>query len=248
MLSIDKVIFHPPKRNVSEYKDLFSIPCSCKHGVVMARWHEVRQPAGAILFSHGNEEDLDSSQAEFAAKLAISTDMCVLSYDYCGYGLGGGQPSEKCCLDNVQACYQWLIDRYITADRIYLMGHSLGCVPSLWMAAMQPSAGLIVCSPFLSLRAMALHHYGPTATFLAGYLANLSGFCNNKRAVHVLCKVFLCHGIDDAVIPIEQGKELSKLFTGPVTQCWLNAGHNDIFSHMNWIVFTQKLAAWRSSK
>lgn len=249
MLKIENVVFQPPKRNASEYKDVFAIPCSCKHATVMARWHQVNHPAGAILFSHGNGEDLGGAQAEFAEKLALSTGMCVLSYDYCGYGFAGGEPSEKCCLDNIYACYQWLVEqRYVTPDRIYIMGHSLGCVPSIWMAATQPSAGLIVCSPFFSLRALALHYYGPTATFLAGLLANLSGFCNDKRAKHVLCKVFIYHGSEDTVIPIEQAEKLSGLFGGPVTKCWVKAGHNDVFSHMNWLIFTQKFAAWRLNK
>ena len=47
-----------------------------------------------ILYSHGNAEDLAGSKATFL-DLATYLECNFCAYDYSGYGLSGGQCSEK---------------------------------------------------------------------------------------------------------------------------------------------------------
>jgi len=241
------MIFQPPQRRPAEYTGCFQLPCACEHGSCTVRFHNVERSAGAILFTHGNAEDLGLDNEQFCRRLSEATSFCVLAVEYCGYGPTRDEraPSELCCLANALAGYRWLVEqRYITSDRIYLFGRSLGCVPVCRLATKQPCAGLILCSPFYSAREMARHLVGPTLALLGSAFVNLNGFANSKAAPHVPCRVFIAHGQQDDVVPISQAERLSNLFPGQVTRYWTPAGHNDMFSSMNWEMLLQQLIPW----
>jgi hypothetical protein len=45
----------------------------------------------------------------------------LLAYDYTGYGLNPGQPSEKHCFQDILAVYQYIIDTlHFPADKIFM--------------------------------------------------------------------------------------------------------------------------------
>jgi hypothetical protein len=55
----------------------------------------------------------------------------VLEIDYRGFGPTPGKPSEKAMYEDSEAAYQDLLRRGIPANRIILLGHSLGLYPYL---------------------------------------------------------------------------------------------------------------------
>lgn len=239
---IQNIIFQPPQVDVSEFSHTFPIDCYCVHGKCRALFVETELARGAILFSHGNACDIGPNILEFCQRLARATQCHVFAYDYCGYGLGkaaGQVPSEKCCRANVLASWNWLAQkRYITEDRIWVLGHSLGCAPSCYLAAMRPVAGLTLCAPFLSVRAMATQYAGAILSFVTSIFVNLNGFANDRMAQYIRCKTLVCHGTADQVIPVQQGQLLAQLFKGARTSTlWIaDAQHDCLFSHFDQFV------------
>lgn len=241
---IKNSIFLPPTRTLQEYVNLIDIPCYCQHGVVRINYRRIERAKGTIIFSHGNAMDLNFDCQNLARALSEATQCNVLIYDYCGYGIGklqGQIPSEACCLANVTSCYEWLVNRqWQTPDRIWVMGQSLGCVPSNWLAANKPIAGLILISPFKSLRAMAHIYLGIILTNVFGLFVNINGFANDNMAKYISCKTLLIHGTMDQLVPIQHSIELSELYKGRVEKLWLSADHNNIFSD-HWPTIIEKI-------
>eukprot|EP01012_Entosiphon_sulcatum_P012470 TRINITY_DN1781_c0_g1_i1.p1 TRINITY_DN1781_c0_g1~~TRINITY_DN1781_c0_g1_i1.p1 ORF type:complete len:278 (+),score=39.43 TRINITY_DN1781_c0_g1_i1:127-960(+) len=88
-----------------------------------------------VLVSHGNAEDL----GQMMPMLRVIRDYChvnVMAYDYEGYGLHKGCPSEEKTYRDVSAAFNFLTQqRKFPADRIILFGRSLGTGPTVHLAS-----------------------------------------------------------------------------------------------------------------
>src|SRR5690349_19367064 len=67
-------------------------------------------PKRAILYCHGNGEDV-SSVGEFAAMLSESLHASVFVFDYRGYGHSEGRPNEAGCIADGSAAQHWLAEK-----------------------------------------------------------------------------------------------------------------------------------------
>jgi len=192
-----------------------------------------------FLFSHGNAEDLGmmyGRMKEMARVLGVN----VLAYDYTGYGLSSGQPSEEMCYRNIEAAYNYLrIDRNIPSSHIILYGRSLGSGPSCHLAKLtadkgESVAGLILHSPFLSIYRIVMD---------VGFSLVGDMFRNKDNAQGIRCPVLIIHGTKDEVVPFWHGDELLRSFP---TQCraepfWADGlGHNSIELHAK-IEYTRRI-------
>lgn len=79
-----------------------------------------------LIYSHGNAEDVGLS----LPYLDCLTQYCqchVLAYEYCGYSVAEGEPSERNCHECIQAAYDYLVNQQkVEPSKIVLFGRSLG--------------------------------------------------------------------------------------------------------------------------
>jgi fermentation-respiration switch protein FrsA (DUF1100 family) len=160
--------------------------------------------AGAVLLAHGNGGNL-SHRGQLAADLHRTLGAGVLLFDYPGYGKSDGMPTETGCYDSAEAAYRWLTDAAkIPANRIVLMGESLGGGPAVELATRHDHRALVLEFTFTSLPAAAKYHYPwlPTGWLMQTRFDNLAkvGRCHRP--------VFIAHGTDDRVIPFSHGQAL----------------------------------------
>ncbi|OQS00364.1 serine protease family S09X [Thraustotheca clavata] len=188
-----------------------------------------------LLFSHGNAEDLGMVYdwfREVSRRLQVS----VMAYDYTGYGISAGEPSEEACIADIEAAFAYLVDVKKTPPHLILLyldhlhlryGRSLGTGPTTYLAAKQsklknPVAGVILQSPLLSIYRVAFQ-----------FRFSLPGdmFCNIDRAPLIESPITIIHGTRDEVIPFWHGEELF-LACNPAWRSkplWVqDAGHNNI--------------------
>lgn len=105
-----------------------------------------------ILFCHGNNQNL----ARFAwrAQALWSMGYTVLAFDYRGYGKTLGEPSELGTYADARAARAWLSRAdggKIDADRIALVGYSLGAAVCSQLAVEAPTQALVLEAPFASV-------------------------------------------------------------------------------------------------
>ncbi|CAN5640138.1 alpha/beta hydrolase [soil metagenome] len=157
-----------------------------------------------ILFSHGNAENIFTSEY-FSQKLS-NAGFNVLAYDYRGYGLSEGKPSEQNSYEDAETAYNYLVnDLKITPEKIIIFGRSLGGAVSIDLASRKKCGGLIAESTFVSaFRVMTVYKIYP-----------FDEFENLKKIPKVNCPLLLIHGKKDELIPIWQGEKLFSAATEP---------------------------------
>jgi hypothetical protein len=62
-----------------------------------------------LIYSHGNAEDVGLS-LPYLDYLQDICDCNVLAYEYCGYSIAEGEPSEQNCNECIQAAYDYLVN------------------------------------------------------------------------------------------------------------------------------------------
>ncbi|NXA55904.1 AB17C protein, partial [Nothocercus julius] len=103
-----------------------------------------------VLFSHGNAVDL-GQMSSFYIGLGTRINCNIFSYDYSGYGVSTGKPSEKNLYSDIDAAWQALRTRYgISPENIILYGQSIGTVPTVDLASRYECAAIVLHSPLTS--------------------------------------------------------------------------------------------------
>jgi pimeloyl-ACP methyl ester carboxylesterase len=193
----------------------------------------MRRTRFLVLYSHGNAEDvgqLPELMEHYAAKLGAD----ILAYEYPGYSLstdahgGPGSPSEAGCYRAASAAYAWAVSAgggCVEPSQIIPFGRSLGSGAACYTAsvAVVPVGGLILQSPLLS---------GASAIF-GSFIATL-GMCidpfkNYAMIARCRCRVAICHGTVDDVVPCWNGQSLHKRCADSHEPLWCEErGHNDM--------------------
>lgn len=180
-----------------------------------------RNPKYTILFSHGNAADL-GLMSSFYIGLGNKINCNVFGYDYSGYGLSSGKPSEKSLYTNIEVAWNELRSRYdLQASNVILYGQSIGTVPTVDLASKYDFAGVVLHSPLTSGLRLAFPNTKRTWFFDA--------FPNIDKVPKINSPVLVIHGTEDEVIDISHGQAIHSLCRNPVSPLWVEgAGHNDI--------------------
>ena len=172
-----------------------------------------------VLFAHGNAEDLGHLGA-FARRYA-GLGVTVLLFDYPGYGLSTGRPTERGAYRAADAAYTYLVGE-LGADpgRIVVHGRSLGGAVAVDLAARRRVGGLVVESSFVS--AFRVVTRVPLLPF--------DRFRSLSRLPGVRAPALVIHGLRDEVVAPWHGRRLYEAL--PPERRWAlwveEAGHNDL--------------------
>ena len=179
------------------------------------------------LWFHGNGGDL-GHRAEEMALFHHQVGASVFIFDYQGYGKSEGQPSEHGTYRDARAALEYLEGRPdANGKRIVYFGRSLGAAVAVELAVEHPPAGLVLVSPFTSLRDMARlsHPLLPFAAWAAG-----DRYDSAARIGKIHRPVLIMHGEHDEIVPVQQGEALLRAANHPRTfQVLPGAGHNDTY-------------------
>ncbi len=176
-----------------------------------------------VLFFHGNAGDI-GNHLPFA-KFLIEAGYGLLALEYRGYGGNPGKPREAGLIEDGQAALAFLKAQGIPESSVVLYGESLGTGVAVALAAEHSVRALILRSPYTSIAAVAAIQlpFIPARWLVHDRFDSLSKIGRNKAPL------FIFHGFDDTLIPIEMGHELFDAASEPKT--WLsiyNHGHNDV--------------------
>ncbi|KAK8792444.1 hypothetical protein WA588_004940 [Blastocystis sp. NMH] len=181
-----------------------------------------------ILYSHANAEDL-GFLIDFFRWLSKSLYVDVIGYDYPGYGLCPGKPTEETVKQCACMTMNHVIEQLgIPPERLILYGHSLGSAISVYLSVFAAKtrdcsvAGIILQSCFMSVYRIA---------FDCRFSAKKDQYATVDIIRDVRSPVTFIHGTDDPVVPIAHPKRLFLLLPPELRYRNLvvaNAGHNSI--------------------
>lgn len=190
------VVISPKTVSDSQRQD--GIPCL---------WFPAPKAATVMVFLHANAEDLGMSFAVIK-HMRDQFKVNVLALEYPGYGLLSHLPTSEAGVYEVAlTVFRYLVDEVgVRYSQIILFGRSLGSGPAVYLAAQYPIGGLILVSPFTSVKG--------AVQSIAGRLAAWSfeeRFPNSKIIPNVSCSTLFIHGEGDGLIPVEHSFKLFRL-------------------------------------
>jgi pimeloyl-ACP methyl ester carboxylesterase len=178
--------------------------------------------APVVLFCHGNGGNI-SHRLE-TAELLVRLGAAMLLFDYRGYGLSDGSPSESNMYADAEACYDWLVaTKKYRPDQIVLFGRSLGGAVAVELASRRTCRGMVVESSFTSAKDMGRRMF---PYFPVGFLLRYK-FDSLSRIGLVKCPVLITHSPDDEMIPYAMGRRLYDAAPRPKLFCDLVGRHNE---------------------
>lgn len=223
-----KSLYHPyksieatPQDIALDYED---VNVTTADGVKLNGWFiPSDMPRATILFSHGNGGNISHRLEKI--KILNKLDLNILIYDYRGYGLSAGKPSEEGLYLDADAMYGYLINKKkISPETIIAYGESLGGAVAIDLASKQVIGGLIIEDSFTSVREVAkkIFPFIPSAVYKTKY-------DSLKIIKDIDIPKLIFHSIEDEIIPFELGKKLFDASAEPKKFVELRGGHNDAF-------------------
>jgi fermentation-respiration switch protein FrsA (DUF1100 family) len=212
----DRLMFQPQAAGYRHSPEVVRIPVD--GDTLAAFWLPAPGARYTVLFSHGNAEDIGDNLG-FLEEMR-GAGFSVLAYDYRGYGLSTGRPSERRAYRDAEAAFAHLTGELgVPPERVIVHGRSLGGGVSTALAARRPVAGLVLESTFTSIYALVpgVRAFPPDR------------FRSHARIRGVRAPVLVIHGTRDEVVPFAHGERLLAAAPGPKQRLWVKgAGHNDL--------------------
>ena len=216
-LCINRFMFHPVSggydESISGYVDIGT------NGVrIAARLLGSDRDKKVLIYCHGNAEDLTAIDDRFLG--VLPKDYAVATFDYPGYGLSSGSPSEGGCYESALRLYDWLVsERGFCGDDIVVVGYSIGSGVATELATRRKVAGLWLEAAFLS---------APRAVTRMRLLL-VDPFQNVSKIQSLKCPLMMLHGTSDRIVPYAQGATLFDAAPQPKRFITVEgAGHLDI--------------------
>ena len=179
-------------------------------------------PRASIVYFHGNGANL-SNWSPILSGIGRH-GYSVIAFDYRGYGLSTGRPTERGLYRDVEAIVTraWT-DAHTETPMIY-WGRSLGGTMAAYAATVRPPDGLILESSFPNARSAVR---GSTALVILSLFSTYR-FPTAELANRANRPVLVMHGNADSVIPFALGRELFDELTAPRHFAVIEGGdHND---------------------
>jgi fermentation-respiration switch protein FrsA (DUF1100 family) len=174
-----------------------------------------------VWFFHGNAEAL--GDLEPWLREVHAAGFAVVAWDYPGYGLSEGRPSEAGVYAAARAVRDYLRNELrVPAAQTLLYGRSLGSGPAVQMAIEERVGGLVVQSGFMS--AFRVLTRWPLLPF--------DQFGNLAKLPRVTCPVLVMHGEQDEVIAVAHGEALFAAAPGPKQHLWVAGAHHNDFTEV----------------
>ena len=181
-------------------------------GVTLHGWFVPGSTDATLVLLHGNAGNI-SGRLRRLADLHRSLGMSVLIFDYRGYGISEGRPSEKGTYLDAEAALDYLDTRGdVDQDQIALFGHSLGTAIAVETAVRREVYAVLLEAPFTSIGAMAAHSY-PFVPGIGRILRTKYDSLSKIRDIGA--PLLVLHGDRDDTIPIRMGREVYEAAVEP---------------------------------
>lgn len=178
--------------------------------------------APLLIYFGGNAEDA-------TGVLAARDDLpgaALLLVNYRGYGLSEGRPGQDALLADAVALHDWALrESGLAPNRVFAWGRSLGSGVAVHLAARRHLAGVILTTPYDSLRAVAQHHYPwiPVGLLLRHPFDSLALAPAQQTPLLTLVAA------NDRIVPPVLAERLTDAWGGPKNLIrFTGVNHNDI--------------------
>ncbi|AWG23496.1 alpha/beta hydrolase [Flavobacterium faecale] len=179
-------------------------------------------PKGLVFYLHGNAGTLGTWGSISKIYTDLGYDIFIM--DYRGFGKSDGEIVDETQINkDVALVYSKLCKRYAEKD-IYIAGYSIGSGLATILASNNQPKALLLQSPYYSFTELSSKIAPYFPNFIKRFkLESYSYFTKIKAPIYIF------HGEDDELIPVDNGLKLSKLKSAGIHYFGLkNQGHGDM--------------------
>lgn len=226
---VERCFIFFPSRTLAARPEEFGLPVQ-EHFIATAAgrlhaWYLPPAGNGPVIFHcHGNGGNISH-------RLPLMTHwqargVGFLLFDYRGYGLSAGQPSEAGVYQDAVAVYDFLVrELQVPPAKVVVQGHSLGGVVAMALAARRPVAGLILEATFARSADLArLHFFWLPTRWLWRRKFNAEPYLAALQMPKLVV-----HGQLDQIVPLALGTQLFAALPEPKDLYLIpGADHNDL--------------------
>lgn len=181
---------------------------------------------GLILYFHGNAGSLRRWGEVVDPFVSIGYDVLIM--DYRGYGKSTGKRSYKALLSDAEKMYEFALGLTEEA-KLIVFGRSIGSSFASYLAGKKNPSMLILETPFLSLGDIA-NRVAPI--YPPNYLLRYN-FKNHESLKSANCPIYIFHGTDDQIVPLESGQKLFQTLDPDKAELFVieGGGHNNLSAY-----------------
>jgi uncharacterized protein len=206
MLTLEhSFIYFPARQLVGQPADL-GLPFESVRFGPLGRLHGWFIPGPgplSLIWLHGNAGNI-AHRLPWVKELRNRLGLNVFIFDYRGYGLSDGSPSEENTYQDARDALAYLRSRSdVEPERIVYFGKSLGGAIALQLATEEAPYRLVLQSTFTSLLDLARLHY----PFIPIGLLR-SRYASIEKIGSLEVPLLIVHGSDDEIVPLEQARRL----------------------------------------
>jgi uncharacterized protein len=209
-------------------------------GTRILLWYAPAQPGmPTLLYFQGKGGEIADRPKRWAAYRAAGYGVAFLSYR--GFGGSEGSPTEAGLHQDADAAYDWLLAQGIPADRMAVVGESLGTGVATRLAADRKVGAVILEDPYTSLADVAARRF----PWAPARLLIRDPFPSLDRIPRVTAPLLIVHGTGNTRVPARMGVDLFNAATGPKVFVPIEGiGHVDLFGPKLWAEELRFLAKW----
>jgi fermentation-respiration switch protein FrsA (DUF1100 family) len=148
----------------------------------------------------------------------------VFAFDYRGFGLSQGRPSEEGTYRDAQAAYRWLRQKGFAGSNIIAYGESLGGGIASELCLREEIAGLILQSTFTSIPDVGAELY----PWLPVKLISTIKYDTRSKLPKLKIPVLVMHSREDNVIEFDHSQRNLTAANEPKFFCELTGEHNGL--------------------
>lgn len=192
------------------------------HGIYIPA--DLADPGRTLVLGFGGNAWNGQDVAEYLHELYPEHD--VIAFHYRGYAPSTGTPSARALIDDAPRVYDAAIER-VRPARVIAVGFSIGTGIAAQLSARRKLAGLVLVTPFDSLKAVAqaMYPWLPIGPFFEHEI-DAAGPLKASRV-----PVALIAAEHDEIIPGQRTAALRKVIPKLVFDRTIRgAGHNDIYA------------------
>ena len=204
----DFLIFQPSQDMIGTPADLGmayeDVYFSTEDNIQLHGWFVPGRRDVTWLWSHGNAGNI-SHRLENLLMINQRLGVNVFIFDYRGYGLSTGKPTEQGTYLDVEAALAHIKEMpRVNPEQIVPFGRSLGAAMAIHLATRERVRGIIVESAFTSVAAMAKH----TTPWFPVWSLLRTRYDSLARIPRITAPLLVIHGQEDEIVPFKMGRQL----------------------------------------
>jgi len=206
------------------FQNVFELNIKSEKNILLHGWIIKKdiKDLPTIFYFGGNAEEVSLNIEDFEKRLHAN----VILFNYRGYGLSSGKPSELSLKNDSEKIYTQMKEKFsLDSSKMLVMGRSLGTGIATYLSVRKGITKTILITPYESIKEVAYDYF---PKLLVNFILS-DTYETIKICEHLRNSVLLLVAENDEVIHPKHAEKLyGKIKCDKILIRIKNSGHNDI--------------------